>query len=171
MADAWRAATQEHQATVLRHHVEELRRLKYRPAGGFCQFMLADSHPAVSWSVLDHERVPKSGYHALRAACAPVIVVADRPAASYRRGVAVALDVHVVSDLRRPLEGCAVHARLTWTGGSHRWGYAGDVPADAVVRVGTLSFVVPDAPGPLTLDLRLEGGTEVSATYRSEIVA
>ena len=169
--DAWRTATQEHQATVLRHHVEELRRLKYRPAGGFCQFMLADGHPAVSWSVLDHERVPKAGYGALRAACAPVIVVADRLAASYRPGAAVALDVHVVSDLRRPLAACAVHAGLTWPGGSHRWAFAGDVPADAVVRVGTLSFVVPDAPGPLTLDLRLEGDAEAVAAYRSEIVA
>jgi len=169
--EAWRRATQEHQATVLRHHIEALRRLKYRPTGGFCQFLLADSGPAVSASVLDHNRAPKSGYAALRDACAPVLVTADRPADWYRPGATDALDVHVVSDLRRPLEGCAVHAELSWTGGSHRWGFAGDVPADAVARVGTLSFVVPDAPGPLTLDLRLEGAARASVTYRSEVVA
>jgi len=167
--DAWRTATQDYQATVLRHHVEELRRLKYRPTGGFCQFSLADSHPAVSNSVLDHERVPKAAYAALRAACAPVIVVADRPAASYRPGSAMALDVHVVSDRRQLLEGCTVRAELAWPGGSHRWGYVGDVPADTVVRVGTLSFMVPDAPGALTLGLRLEGPAEATASYASEI--
>jgi beta-mannosidase len=168
--EAWRDATQEHQATVLRHHVEELRRLKYRPAGGFCQFLLADGHPAVSCSVVDHERAPKAGFAALREACAPVIVVADRPAASYRPGTPVALDVHVVSDLRRPIFGCTLHAALGWRGGSHRWGFVGEVAADTVARVGTLSFVVPEAPGPLTLDLRLEGPAAATATYRSEIV-
>jgi beta-mannosidase len=169
--EAWRAATQEHQATLLRHHVEALRRLKYRPTGGFCQLLLADGRPAVSGSVLDHERVPKPGFAALQAACAPVIVTADRPDPWYRPGAAVALDVHVVSDLRQPLLACVLHASLTWPGGSHRWGFKGAVPADAVQRVGTLSFVVPDAPGPLTLDLRLEAATSASTTYRSEIVA
>ena len=47
---------------VIRFHVETLRRLKYRPTGGFCQFCFADAQPAVSWSVLDHERRPKPGY-------------------------------------------------------------------------------------------------------------
>ena len=59
---AWRAATQDYQATLLRHHIETLRRLKYRPTGGFCLFLLADAQPAVSWSILDHERRPKAGY-------------------------------------------------------------------------------------------------------------
>ena len=54
--DAWRAATQAYQATLVQHHIEDLRRLKYRPTGGFGQFCFADGHPAVTWSVLDHER-------------------------------------------------------------------------------------------------------------------
>ncbi|MEJ7764446.1 MAG: hypothetical protein WKF86_03025 [Acidimicrobiales bacterium] len=168
--EAWKVATQEHQATLLRHHVEELRRLKYRPTGGFCMSSLADSHPAVSWSVLDHERVPKPGFDALRTACAPVIVTADRLAATYVPGEHVALDVHVVSDLRHRLEGCTVRAGLVWSGGGHSWAFTGEVPADEVVRVGTLSIVVPEAPGPLVLDLRLEGSATASATYRSEIL-
>ena len=168
--EAWRVATQEHQANLLRHHIEELRRLKYRPTGGFCQHSLADAHPSVSWSVLDHERVPKLGLAALRAACAPVIVTADRPAATYAPGTAAALDVHVVSDLRHPLRGCTLHAELTWTGGAQTWSFGGDVPADAVARVGTLSFETPNAPGPLVLDLHLDGAATASATYRSQIV-
>ncbi len=108
--DAWRAATQTYQADVIRFHIETLRRLKYRPTGGFCQFSFADGYPAVTWSVLDHERVPKAGFHALAAACAPVIVVADRLAASYVPGDSVALDVHVVSDLREPIADGVVSA-------------------------------------------------------------
>ena len=77
--DKWRSATQVYQAELLRHHIELLRRLKYRPVGGFCMFALNDPAPVVSWSVLDHQRVPKLGWRALQDACAPVIVVADRP--------------------------------------------------------------------------------------------
>ncbi|HET6835485.1 MAG TPA: hypothetical protein VFH30_16585, partial [Acidimicrobiales bacterium] len=76
--DDWRDATQRYQAELIRRQVEVLRRLKYRPTGGFAQFCLADGHPGVTWSVLDHERRPKLGYESLRDACRPVIVVADR---------------------------------------------------------------------------------------------
>ena len=47
---AWQDATQRYQARLLRHHIETLRRLKYRPTGGFCLFSLADAAPAVTWS-------------------------------------------------------------------------------------------------------------------------
>ena len=67
VADAPRRRTRP---TVVRHHIETLRRLKYRPTGGFAQFCFADGHPAVTWSVLGHDRPPKLGYEALQAACA-----------------------------------------------------------------------------------------------------
>jgi beta-mannosidase len=153
--DDWRNATQRYQAELIRRHVEVLRRLKYRPTGGFAQFCLADGHPGVTWSVLDHERRPKLGYEALRDACRPVIVVADRLPATVAPGDALALDVHVVSDLRVAVDDARVTARLEWPGGRHEWHWAGDVPADSCVRVGTLQAVVPEADGPLRLDLGL----------------
>src|SRR5690606_23958181 len=120
-----------YQATVIRRQIEALRRIKYRPTGGFAQFCFADGHPAVTWSVLDHARAPKAGYDALRAACAPVIVVADRLPETVAPGDALALDVHVVSDLREPMEGGVVTAELSWSGGARTWRWQGDVPADA----------------------------------------
>ena len=153
--DEWKQATGRYQATLLKHHVETLRRLKYRPTGGFCQFLLADAHPAVTWSVLGHDRAPKPGYGALADACRPVIVVCDRPPALVRPGDTLALDVHVVSDLRHAIDDARVSARVSWDGGSHDWHWGGDVPADSCVRVGTLSVVVPDVPGELAIELRL----------------
>jgi beta-mannosidase len=170
--ETWRAATQAYQATVIRHHVEALRRLKYRPTGGFCQFSFADGHPGVTWSVLDHERVPKAGYHALAAACAPVIVTADRPDRVYPPGAALALDVHVVSDLRAPVEGMVAKARLLWEGGGHTWGWEGDVPADSCVRVGTIQALVPELPGPFALELTLDGpNIKATNAYHSMVAS
>ena len=160
--DEWREATQRYQATLLRHHIETLRRLKYHPTGGFCFFMFNDACPMVSWSVLDHERHPKLAYQAVVDACRPVIVVADRLPETVTVGAALALDVHVVSDVRRLLEDTVCTAKLSWPGGSHAWRWGGDVPPDSCVRVGTIQFVVADAPGELWLDLVVEHGDEIA---------
>ena len=168
--DDWRDATQRYQATVIKHHVETLRRLKYRPTGGFAHFCFADGMPAVTWSVLGHDRQPKPGYAALREACAPVIVVADRLPERVTPGETLALDVHVVSDLRTALADCEVSAHLRWDGGEHAWRFGGDVPPDACERIGTLQVVVPDAAGDLVLDLALSGPVTASNRYVTNIV-
>lgn len=159
---AWAAATREHQARVVRRQVEELRRLKYRPTGGVLVHTLADAQPAVSSALLDHERVAKPAWDALVAACRPVIVVADQLPEHVHPGDALALDVHVVSDLRTPLEGVVATIRATWPGGGHTWRARGAVGADTCVRVTTIQLVVPDAPGRLDLDLDL--ATEAGET-------
>jgi beta-mannosidase len=169
--DDWRVATQRYQARVVKHHIETLRRLKYRPTGGFAQFCFGDGIPAVTWAVLGHDRQPKLAYDAMAQACQPVIVVADRLPESVHPGDALALDLHVVSDRRDPLPGCTVTARLAWDGGQHEWQFIGDVDADSCVRVGTLQAVVPDATGPLTLELVLDGPVKASNAYESVVLA
>jgi beta-mannosidase len=165
--ESWQEATQRYQARLLRYHIETLRRLKYRPTGGFCMFSLADAHPAVTWAVLGHDRAAKQGYHAMAEACRPVIVVADRFPATVKPGDALALDVHVVSDLREVVENATITTLLSWRGGDHGWRWSGEVAADSCVRVGTIQLVVPDAPGDLVLDLALVG-RDVAVTNRYE---
>jgi beta-mannosidase len=171
----WRDATQRYQATLVRRYVEELRRLKYRPTGGFAQFLLADGRPGITWSVLDHERRPKLGYAALRDACRPVIVVADRLPAAVAARDPLALDVHVVSDLRTRIDDAQVTATLTWPGGRHTWRWGGAVDADACVRVGTIQALAPDlgpdAAGVLVLDLELRrpGADVVTNRYEARL--
>ena len=167
--DSWRAATQRYQASLLRHQIETLRRLKYRPSGGFCLASLADAAPMISTSILDHERGPKLAFSAVTDACRRVIVVADRMDDQLAPGDAVALDVHVVSDAHVPLQDVVLSASLRWGTGSHEWRWVGNVPADDCVRVGIVRFVVPDAPGSIRLDLVLEHGDEV-ATNRYDAV-
>ena len=160
--ESWQRATQEYQAELVRRHVETLRRLKYRPTGGFAQFCFADGHPAVTWSVLGHDRAPKLAYHALQDACRPVIVVADRLPASVSPGDALALDVHVVSDLRDDVDATEVTARLSWSGDQQQWRWGGTIDADSCVRVGTVQAIVPDARGELVLDLELHAESVVA---------
>ena len=156
--DSWRAATQTYQATVVRRQVETLRRIKYRPTGGFAVRALADAQPGISWSLLDHERVPKAGWGAFVEACRPVIATADHLPDELLAGTTLAVDVHVISDLREPLEDVEVTAVLRWGDDrEQRWRFGGTIDADRCERVGTLQIEVPDEPGPLTLDLTLRG--------------
>ncbi|MGH9184962.1 MAG: hypothetical protein ACRD0U_03950, partial [Acidimicrobiales bacterium] len=168
--DEWRDATQAYQATVVKHHVETLRRLKYRPTGGFAQFCFADGWPAITWSVLGHDRQPKAAFHLLADACRPVIVVADRLPPTARPGDSLALDVHVVSDLRHDLSAVVCTARLSWPGGHHAWRWRGDIDPDSCVRVGTIQLVVPDVgPGELVLDLTLTGPATAANRYTTPL--
>ena len=168
---SWAEATRRYQATVLKHHIEHLRRLKYRPTGGFNQFLWADAEPGVTWAVLDHERRPKTGHEAMVAACAPVIVVADRLDEAYPAGTTLRTAVDVISDHRHALPGCEVTAVLHLPHGERRWRWAADLGPDVAERVGVVEAELGRQTGPVTLELTLEG-PDVSARnrYESEIV-
>jgi beta-mannosidase len=166
----WQQATQRHQADVLRRQIEILRRLKYRPTGGFCFLQWYDPEPTVGFGVLDHDRAPKLAHQAVVDACRPVIVVADPLPELVRPGDALALDIHVVSDRHDVLAATRCTAALRWAGGHHAWSWMGDLPADECVRIGTIQFVVPDALGALWLDLSIEHGSEVASNrYEARI--
>jgi len=161
--DDWKEATGLYQARVIRYHIETLRRLKYRPTGGFALFCFADGSPAISWSVLDHERRAKPGLEALTRACRPVIVVADRPPEHVHPGDRLALDIHAVSDARIAYSDMIVRVDLSYgtdeeTPDVRRtWTFEGDLPADSCVYVGTVEVDVPDITEPLVFDLTLTG--------------
>lgn len=168
---AWVAALQTHQAELVRSHVEQIRRLKYRPTGGFTAFALAEPVPGITAALLDHERRPKPSWSAFVAACAPVIAVIDRPPPVLQPGEHLHLDVHVVNDGRQDLRDVRVTATLTWTMTDRaasdpgrgpepmvdRQGWTGDVAADGVARVGEVHLEAPTGATALTLDLRLDG--------------
>jgi beta-mannosidase len=165
----WAQATRTYQAAVLRSHIETLRRLKYRPTGGFCAFALADTEAAVGYGLLDAERRPKPAYDAAVDACRPVVVVADPPPQLMTPGQQLDLAVHAVSDLRHPLDPVRVTARATL--GAHQVvrAWEGRLEADSCAFVGRLRTEVPAANGTLWVDLELEADGHV-ATNRYQAV-
>ena len=167
----WADTTQLYQAFVLKVQIEALRRLKYRPTGGFCFSSLVDSAPGISSSILDADRTPKFACDAVQAACAPVLVVADPLPDFVSSGQSIDLDIHVVSDLRSPLDFAVVDAVMTWPGGERRWRFGGPVGADDVVKVGRLQWHAPDETGVMTLELSLAAGDVRSANqYATTII-
>lgn len=170
--EEWRDTAQYYQGHVLKVQIETLRRLKYRPTGGFCFSTLADPSPSISSSVLDHERRRKPAYAAVADACRPVIVVADQLPAEVHPGQEIDVDVHVVSDLREAIDFAVVDAVVTWPGGEQRWRFGGPILADEVVKVGRVRFTVPEIDEMLALDLTLTaGGVTARNRYTTTTVA
>jgi beta-mannosidase len=164
----WAAATRHYQASVLTHHVETLRRLKYHPTGGFCLTSFRSPPSGDPWAVTDHDGSPRPSHRAVASACAPVIVVADRLPAMTGTGHGLAVDVHVVNDGRDPVDEAVVTATIVTAEGTTRRRWSGGFEADAVTRVSTLQLVTPGAPGSIRLELVLAVGDSVLATNRYE---
>ena len=106
------------------------------------------------------------------AACRPVIVVLERPPEAVAPGQPLALDVHVVSDLRHALRGARTTVTATWDGGRHEVSWEGDVPADECTKVGTVRLAAPATPGELALRLRLRHlGDDVATNAYTTVVS
>ncbi len=167
----WAALTRVAQAEVVKTSIELLRRLKYRPTGGFAQFYLADVSPTGGFGVLDHERRPKPAWQAMVDACRPVIVVCDPLPAVVARGEHLDLAVHAVSDRREAIVDAEVRATVraidehggTISEQTHGWG--GTIAADECALVGRASGQVPDTASQIVVDLELTSD-DVTATNR-----
>jgi beta-mannosidase len=159
---AWRDTTQYYQSHLLKTQIETLRLLKYRPCGGFCFLSLADPAPIVSPSVLDHHRVRKDAYDVVRRACKPLLVACAPLPDWVTVGDQISVDVHLVSDLREELDFAVVDAMVSWPGGDQRWRFGGPVPADDVVKVGIIDFVVPETLGELAIELSMTSAPHVA---------
>jgi len=154
-AETWAEATRSHQAQLLRTQIELLRRLKYRPSGGFALDRLLDGAPAVSGAVFDHLRCPKPARAAVAGACAATLVVAWPPPSLHGGRGERQTWVSVVHDGREPLDPARVTAELIVGGVTRRWAWEGRVEADSVIDVGGITWPVGSATAEVTLSLNL----------------
>jgi len=172
----WARLTHAAQANVVRTTIEQLRRLKFRPTGGFIQHCLVDGAPGGGFGVLDQKRNRKPAWDALVEACHPVIVVCDPLPVMCRTGDEFELAIHVISDLHEPIENAVVTATANVgrrTIHTQRWG--GAVSADDCSLIGTLVFAVPDWPRSdadgLEVILKLESsGVAAENNYLSQLI-
>ena len=111
------AESQAYQAFFVRYVIDQWRRQKFNPTGGYIHFLFTDGWPAITWSVLDYDRLPKAAYQALAEASRPVRLCLDLEPAGDAEGEArsgltlsrgfhltwpeagrINLDLHLVND-------------------------------------------------------------------------
>ena len=96
------AATQRHQAEVNYYYIDRIRARKFQPGGGVVAFSFHDANPAVTWSLIDYWRVPKSSYAEMKKAMSPVAAFAIPDRGRYRRGEVARIAVLTVNDTPAP---------------------------------------------------------------------
>ncbi len=115
ISDLW-----AYQAALIQYQVEHLRRLRAEGCAGYIHFWLADLVPQVGCGVLDSERRPKGGYHALQRASQPLQIVLEHDGHRPR-------GLWVFNDTPQPFPGAVAswqayddHDQLVWEGAVHR---------------------------------------------------
>jgi len=154
----------------IRSLIEQLRRTKHSPTGGFCFIGLADSSVLSDEGILSVDRQPKPSYFAVVDACRPLIVVADALPASVNPGETIEVDVHVVSDLREDVVDARVAGVISWSGGEIRREWMGDIAADSCARIGVIRVEVPVTVGALEIHLSVQAGEHISSNYYATTV-
>ncbi len=171
--ESWVTATQAYQAMVIRHHVEALRRCKYRPNGGFAISAWAPTSGPIGHSVYGPESQhddPKLAWAAIANACAPMIVVAQRPLPAYQIGVNVNLAIHVVNDRHIGAQNALCKVNVTSPDGVHQQQFVGDIAADDVTFVGAINYRTTTT-GTIRIDIVVDLGDQVVTNhYVAEVV-
>lgn len=168
--DDWQRATCNYQALLLRTQIEALRRLKYRPTGGFVVAHLDDLRPVMSPSLVDATGTPKPALATMSAVCAPVLVTLDPWPACTHPGETLTCAVDVISDLRAPIDDARVDVRVDWDGGSREWSFGGVLAADSCIRVGRIALQIPGDADRITARVRLDAdGDEWTNAYTAPV--
>lgn len=162
---AWHRAAHNHQALLIREQVETLRRLAYRPTGGFVVAHLADLRAGMSPSLIDHTGTPKPAYAAMQAACAPVLVTLEGWPGCAHPGERLEAAVHLINGSRSDLTGARCDVELRWDGGGDHWQFEGDLAADSVGLVGRISADVPGGIDRIDAVVRVTGDRELAGTH------
>ena len=127
------------QAEGLKFGVEHYRRRQPHNSGTLI-WQFNDVWPGFSWSVIDHDLVPKAGYYYTKRAYAPVV-------ASFRRTVGGVLELWVANSSAQEVRTQAVVELASFDGS---WHHRLTVPVD--VQPGTAAWVWEGEPGVTTSD-------------------
>jgi beta-mannosidase len=124
--------SQAYQGHLIQYATECYRRSKYTRVTGLFQFDFTDPWPAVTWSVLDYWRTPKSGFHTLRRSMQPVLPSFRLPE-YLESGKAEVAFFCVVNDLLQAYPGATCSWQLEHEPGViASASFPVDIPADGV---------------------------------------
>ncbi|MBY5944032.1 glycoside hydrolase family 2 protein [Photobacterium rosenbergii] len=148
--------SQEYQRLVTKYAAEHLRLNKGKGVAAIYQFMLVDSWPSVTWSVLDVERVAKPGYYALKQSYQPVLAIAQADLTALQP----TLTLSVINDSLVSFNDASLVVTNSYNQKS--WKYEGlNIAANSLVEVANQQ-PIDGLASYLTLELRDNKGETVS---------
>lgn len=161
--------SQAYQAHLIQYATECYRLAKHKQVTGIIQFDLTDPWPAVTWSVLDYWRKPKSAYNAMQRSMQPVLPSFQLPE-RMRPNKTIPIFFKVVNDLEAsyPASTCAWNLS-NGKGILASAAFKIDIPADSVSD--KVKIILPAMePGSYKLTAELDSGATILGKNQYEIV-
>jgi beta-mannosidase len=161
-------ASQRAQAHGLRVAIEHYRRRKAGGCGGVLVWQFNEPWPAISWSLVDHERQPKPAYTQVQRLYEPLLVSIEYPLRHYQAGDILSGQVWILNDSAVSLAGCHLEVTLYDAAGQPvaRFERTLEVSANSASVVGKLAWPLPEGDGwRLTCRLMRTGQTLAENDY------
>lgn len=148
--EQWIQASQKVQAYGLQIAIEHFRRRKYRTSGTIV-WQLNDPWPNISWSLIDHYRVPKLAYVKLRALYNPVLISLEYPLRRYKAGDLFRARIWAINDLVTSYDDCRLDLTLD---DNSVFSSLVSLPADSCRPIGWVERRLAGRPDALIVTLR-----------------
>ena len=141
-------ASQKMQAYYYQRATEHWRIRKYRVSGTlFWQFN--EPWPAICWSVIDYELVPKLAYERIKDSYNPLLIAADLAVRGWKPGDELVTDIYLVNDYDKKFSNLKIQA---YTNGKLIGTWVNDAEPDSSVKIAELKTnLLPDAAAVLEL--------------------
>jgi beta-mannosidase len=161
--DSYIAATQAHQAELVRYHTEFYRRHKFRPCNGAHVFCFIDCWPSISWSLVEYDRTPKEAYYALKQSMAPVQTLLDIFDLSLNAGQSASIPICIVNDTQNKYSDIIIRCEFTGEDGKVvSKDERGNVPATGIVDCDSINWT-PEQAGKYNIKVLLLHESDILA--------
>ncbi len=146
--DGYVEASQKMQAYYYQRSTEHWRIRKYRYSGTlFWQFN--EPWPAICWSVIDYELVPKLAYERIKDSYNPLLIAADLAVRGWKPGDDLSTDLFLVNDYDRKFSNLKIQA---FAGGKLVGTWLDNAEPDSSKKIATLNArLSPDIAATLEL--------------------
>jgi len=145
--------SQTYQAKLIKYATEMLRIQKYTKTTAIFQFMFNEGWPSMNWGIVDYYRHEKAGYHALKKAFAPIIVVAKQTPNNV-------LEFYVVNDKLEPIKNASLKITVSIPNEKLGYLYFVTMPKDSTQKIAQISLKHES-----TIDMQLRIGNNIISNH------
>lgn len=165
--------TQAYQHDLIKLAIESYRRQAFNPVSAIFQFMFVENWPSINWGVVDHRRIPKLAYKALKTAYQDILPSAEWEKKTYSIGENIKLDLWVHNDSPSALNNISYYAKLSKSERTlHEQSWDLNIDSDKRFKIATLSMRDGMTAGSYRLSLRIESanGNVLGSNYHDFII-
>ena len=165
--------TQTYQHDLIKLAIESYRRQAFNPVSAIFQFMFVENWPSINWGIVDHRRIPKLAYKALKTAYQDILPSAEWDKKIYSLGGNINFGLWIHNDSPSALNNIRYYAKLSKGERTlHEQSWDLNINSDKRFKMATLSMQDTITAGSYKLSLHIESanGNVLGSNYHDFII-